>query len=284
MYFNGEFFWSNTIWYILLSILTVFELIVIFVRAERRKFIFAFYLTLAGITFSFETILFIILRAYYYYPMIIQTSSFDDALAGNLFSQFSLAATALLVAFFNLKNYWIIIFAGVYGIIEELFLQLGIYKHYWYRTWMTVFAMTLFFWWAKKYYLKNLKYIKPHWHYFNIFFGLFSLDVITVLWGFILSGNQNYSTKFIPDPVGSPYVLAALYYVFLSSIMMIIYYFKLRWRWKAIVILALYAVNYIAYQIEIFYIKEGWFLIFSTVTIFSMYFSVIFLDRLYKKT
>lgn len=279
----GNFFWSNTIWYILLSCLTVVELIVVFVRQEKRKFVLAYYLTLTGTTLFFETILFIVFRAYYYYPMIIQTSSFDDALAGNLFSQFSLGATALLVAVFNLGNYWIILFAGIYGIIEELFLALGIYKHYWYQTWMTVFLMTIFFWWAKKYYLKNLKGVKPLWHYLNIFLALFSLDVITVLWGFILSGKQNYSTKFIPDPAGSPYVLSVLYYVLLACTLLLADYFKLSWRWRVIVILALYGVNYIACQLGIFYIKEGWFLIFSTVSIFSMYFSIIFLNHLYQK-
>ena len=278
-----SFFWTNTIWYVLLGGLTALELMVIFAKNKKRKFILAYYLTFTGITLFFETLLFIVFRAYYYYPMIIQSSSFDDALAGNLFSQFSLGATALLVAVFNLENCWILMFAGIYGIIEKLFLALGIYKHYWYQTWMTLFAMTIFFWWAKKYYQKTLKGIKPFWHYFNIFFALFALDVVTLLWGFILSGYQNYSTQFIPDPTGSPYVLAVLYYILLASTLMLIYFYKLSWLWKTIIILALYGVDYLAYCTGIIYIKEGWFLIFSTATIFGMYYSIILLDRLYKK-
>ncbi|WP_407305982.1 hypothetical protein [Desulfosporosinus sp. SB140] len=214
--------------------------------------------------------------------MIIQTSSFDDALAGNLFSQFSLAATALLVAGLNLKNYWVFIFAGVYGFIEELFLSLGIYEHYWYRTWMTVVMMLIFFWSAKKYYFKLLKGSKPVYHYLNIFLGLFSLDVVTILWGFMLSGNQNYTRNFFPDSIRGPYIMAALYYCFLSITLMLIYFFKLKWKWKALVIIAIYAVNYVAYLQKIIYLKEGWFFIFSTVTIFFMYLSIVFLDRMYK--
>ncbi|MDQ7092755.1 hypothetical protein REC12_04070 [Desulfosporosinus sp. PR] len=277
-----DFFWSNTIWYILLGVLTVIELIVIFLKTDRVKFVAAFYLTLTGVTLSAETVLFIIFRAYYYYPMIIQTSSFDDALAGNLFSQFSLAATALLVAVLNLPNYWIFIFAGIYGLIEELFLMLGIYKHYWYSTWMTLVALPLLFWVAKKYYLKIFSAIKPGYHYLNIFLGLFSLDVITVLWGFMLSGKQNYTRDFFPDSLGSPYVMALLYYCFLSITLMTAYFFKLRWEWKALVILFIYGFNYLAYLQKVIYLKEGWFFTFSTISVFCMYLSIVFLDRMYK--
>ncbi|WP_143187659.1 hypothetical protein [Desulfosporosinus lacus] len=49
-----------------------------------------------------------------YYPMIIKNPPMpiDDMLMGNLFSQTSVSATALLVAVLNLKYYWYIIFAA----------------------------------------------------------------------------------------------------------------------------------------------------------------------------
>lgn len=276
-------FWTNTIWYVLLGILTLFEVIFSIIKAKRRKFVFAFYLTLVGLVLFFETLILIVFKAYNYYPMIILTSPFDDVLAGNLFSQFSVAATALLVAVFNLKYYWIFILSGIYGLIEELFLALGIYSHNWYRTWMTVVSLIIYFWWAKKNYLKSLAGIKPLRCYFYIFIGLFPLNVITLLWGFILSGYQNYTINFIPDPVGSPYVVSVLYYMLVAITMELIYFLKLNWIWKSTVILAIYGINYLAYTLHIFYFFNiGWFLIFSTVFILSMYLSVVFLDRLFR--
>jgi len=65
-------FWTNTIWYVLLGILTLFELIFVMVKAERRKLTFAFYLTILGITLNFETIILIFMKAYAYYPMILK--------------------------------------------------------------------------------------------------------------------------------------------------------------------------------------------------------------------
>jgi len=278
-----NYFWTNTIWYVLLGVSTIFEVIFSIVKAKRPKFVFAFYMVLVGQVLFFETMILIVFKAYNYYPMIVLTSPFDDVLAGNLFSQFSVASTALLVAVFNLEYYWIIILSGLYGLIEELFLALGIYSHNWYQTWMTVVSLNIYFWWAKKNYFKGLEGIKPLQYYLYIILGLFPMDVITILWGFILSGYQNYTRNFIPDSVRSPYVVAILYYLLVASILVLIYFLRLKWCWKSLVILAIYSVNFLAYKLHILYLFNIWWLIiFSTVSIFSIYLSIVLLDYLFK--
>ena len=67
-----NYFWTNTIWYVLLGVLTLIELIFVMVIVENRKLTIAFYLTLLGIVLNFETTIFIFLDAYAYYPMIIK--------------------------------------------------------------------------------------------------------------------------------------------------------------------------------------------------------------------
>jgi hypothetical protein len=169
-----EYFWTNTIWYILLGVLTVFELIVIMRRVENRKLTLAFYLTLIGIVLHFETTIFIFFKAYSYYPMILKNPPMpiDDMLMGNLFSQTSVAATALLTATLNLKNYWYVIFALMYGVTEELFLALGIYSHNWYQTWMTVVCLIIYFWIAKKMYQIISRDIKPWFYYVCMYISI----------------------------------------------------------------------------------------------------------------
>ncbi|MDP4126387.1 MAG: hypothetical protein Q8912_05530 [Bacillota bacterium] len=278
-----NYFWTNTIWYVLLGALTIFEVIISIINAKRRKFAFAFYMTLVGQVLFFESLILIVFRAYNYYPMIIRTSPFDDVLAGNLFSQFSVASTALLVAVLNLEYYWIFILSGLYGLIEELFLSLGIYSHNWYQTWMTLVSLIIYFWWAKKNYIKGLEGIKPLRYYSYIILGLFPLDVVTLLWGFILSGYQTYTRGFMPDSVRSPYVVTVLYYLFVAIIMVLIYFLRLKWRWKSTVILLIYGVNFLGYKLHILYFfNTWWFIIFSTVSIFSIYFSIALLDYLFK--
>lgn len=278
-----QYFWTYTIWYILLGILTVCELLFVFTKVKNRKFTLAFYFTVTGITLAAEVTLFFVFGAYNYYPKIILTSYYDDQLTGNLFSQFSLSATALIIATFNLKFHWIIIFAATYGIIEELFLALGIYSHNWYKTWYTVVGLILLFVLIKINYQKSLKGVKSLLHYLNIFFSLITLDVITIIWGFMLSGYQYYSRDLGYNPVASPYLIGNIFSYFIAISLMLIYFFKLRLRFKSIVISLLYGLTYILSCLKIIYFKNiGWLLIFSTIYIFGTYFSIVLMDYLYR--
>jgi hypothetical protein len=236
-----------------------------------------------SITLSFETTILIFLKAYTYYPMILQSPKipFDDVLAGNLFSQFSISTTVLLVVVLNLKNYWFFIFAGIYGVVEELFLALGIYSHNWYQTWMTVVILPFAFWIAKKMYLKILRGINPIFYYGYIFLGLFSLNIITLTWGFMLSGYQEFSRTVLSDPISSRHFMVLVHYFLLSISMMLIYFLRFKWGWKTLIILLLYTIYYIGYKLNLIWFKEGWFLPVSTVTFFWMYLSIVMMDKLY---
>lgn len=278
-----SYFWTNTIWYILLGVTTSFQLFFVITKSQNRQQTFAFYLTILGIVLSFESVILIFLKAYTYYPKIIPNPPlpFDDVLAGNLFSQFSVAATALLAIVFNLNYYWFFLFGGMYGIIEESFLALGIYSHNWYRTWMTVTIFPLFCWLAKIMYAKITRGTNPLLYYGFIFLGLFSLNIITLTWGFMLLRLQDFSRTVLSDPVSSRHFLVIVHFLLLSISMMFIYFSRLKWRWKALVILVNYIIYYSGYVLNLVWIKKGWFLPVSTITIFWMYLSILILDRLY---
>jgi hypothetical protein len=280
----GTTFWTNTIWYILLGISTLVELVLVMVKAKNRQLAIAFYLTITGIVLTFETIILFLMKAYVYYPMILKSPPrpFDDVLAGNLFSQFSVGASALFVVVLNLNNYWFLVFGAIYGIIEELFLALGIYQHNWYQTWMTVTGIPVFCWVVKKMYVKLLQGIKPTYYYGYIFFALYTCNVITLIWGvFMLFRIQDFNTTLVSDPEVSRLYGALGHFLLLSISFMIIYFLRLKWIWKALVILFLYMMYYIGYKLNLVLIKEGWFLSVSTISIIWMYLSVFILDKLY---
>jgi len=277
-------FWTNTIWYILLGISTLVELAVVMVKAKNRQLAIAFYLTVTGIVLTFETTILFFLKAYVYYPMILKNPPrpFDDVLAGNLFSQFSVGASALLVVVLNFKSYWFFLFGLIYGVIEELFMDLGIYRHNWYQTWMTVIGIPLFFWVVKIMYVKAIKRIKPAFYYGYIFFALYTCNVITLIWGiFMLFRLQDFNTTLISDPEVSRLYGALGHFYLLSISIMLMHFLRFKWIWKALIILFLYAIYYIGYKLNIILIKEGWFLSVATISIFWTYLSVLIIDRLY---
>ncbi|KLU65922.1 hypothetical protein DEAC_c19610 [Desulfosporosinus acididurans] len=290
MYFSGgrmhdNTFWTNTIWYILLGLSTIIELIFTVNKAKnRRKMTIAFYLTITGIALVFETMVLFFLKAYVYYPMILKNPPrpFDDVLAGNLFSQFSVGASALLVVVLNLKFYWFIIVGLIYGLIEELFLSLGIYRHNWYETWMTVMGIPLFFWVVKKMYVKAIQGIEPVFYYGYIFLALYTCNVITLVWGLLmLSRLQDFNTTLISDPEVSRLYGALGHFFLLSGSVMLIHFLRLKGIWKALVIILLYIIYYIGCKLNIVLVKEGRFVLVSTISICWTYLSVLIIDNFY---
>lgn len=227
-----NYFWTNTIWYVLLGILTLIELIFVMVRVEKRRLTFAFYLTILGIAFFLETIIFIFMHAYAYYPMILKNPPMpiDDMLMENIFSQTSVSATALLIAVLNLKYYWFVIFAVIYGIVEELFLSLGIYSHNWYQTWMTIVSFPIYFWIVKKMYEKIIRGIKPLFYYGYIYLGLFLPNIVILTHiCLILTRHQDFNTTLLSDPISSRFMIFWVHSSLLAIPIILMYFWDLNW-------------------------------------------------------
>lgn len=276
-------FWSNTIWYILLGIATILELVFVLIKANNRKLVLALYITISGITFlGFEMITLMCLKAYIYYPKIL-SNQHDDSVVGNLFSQTSVSASAILIAVLNLRFYWYIIIAAVYGVIEELFIRLGIYKHYWYRTWMTTIALLLLFWLAKTVKTIYLKHFGRVWGYLFIFFGLFTFHLHLITWASKAVGVRRFNETLFQNPDCSIVIVAGTYNMLLSVIMMFLYFSNIKWMWKVAGICILYITQYFAEKYQLLISKDGWFFILTSISIWGMYLNIYFLDRLYPK-
>lgn len=277
----GTDFWSHTIWFILLGITTIIELVIIFFNVKQRRPVFALYLTVSGMTFLFEMMILSVLKAYTYYPKLVPNSPPDDSIAGNLFSQFSVSATALLLASLKLKHYWYLVFALLYGLIEELFKALGVYEQNWYRTWMTVVFLTFFFWIVKHAYRICFTRLKGVLWYLAIFLGLLTLHQNTLVWVLRITGIQKFSEHLLPDKQHSLILLSSLYMLILGSLIILIYFAGIKWKWKIAVIVFLYMLHYFAMKLELINYKEGWFWVSTSISIWGMYFYTYILDKLY---
>lgn len=276
-------FLTNTIWYVLLGIVTIIEFTFVIYQSKRPKLSIAFFFTLMGITLHFEDIVLIFTRGYYYYPYIIKNGAtpFDDALAGNLFSQASVSTTVLLVVILKLKSYWFFIIALIYAIVEELFIALGVYSQNWYQTWMTVVLLPLAFWIAKKMYAKIVIGANRIIYVSYIYLALFPLHLIVVIWGFMLSGHLEFSRTVLHDPINSRYFMVLVLFTILSIAVLFIYFSKCTWVWKFLTILILYILYYLGLRLHLLWIKEGWFWLVTTATILWMYICIFIMDKLY---
>ena len=69
---------------------------------EQETYACIFFIA-SGFTFAIEAVIAMFLKSYTYHPMIFPQWPMDDLLAGNLFSQFSIVATACLISVMGLS-------------------------------------------------------------------------------------------------------------------------------------------------------------------------------------
>jgi hypothetical protein len=277
-------FWTNTIWYIALGLTTLAEVAYALFRAEDRRRAVAFYITLTGMTLWLETFLLIFFKAYAYYPHIVTdpAHAYDDILAGNLFSQFSVGASMLMVAVLRLKPRWYVALALAYGGIEALFVALGVYQHGWYQTWYTVALLPFVFWLARKMYDRLREGLRPLFYYAYVSFSLFALVTITLWWGLELADIQaGTDTLLANNAEAGKYGLAVAAHLVISTVLLAAYFGGIPWRWKALVMTALFMSYAGVYRAGLLIIRDGWLLPVSAAVILTTYAAIALEDRLY---
>lgn len=276
---------------------TVFEVTYFMVKTNNRKLALALYLTICGAVFVAEVSIYDFFKGYMYYPMIIQDTAtpdkqiaqqlirFHDGLIGNFFSQYSVAATAVLILILKLRKYWYFIFAGIYAGIEELFIYLGIFEHFWWRTWMTVAGLLILFWVTEKLYNKILQGMGSVIKYFAVFLGVFALSVFFKDIPLVLF-DIYYGLYILPDPTISDSIAFAIENLLFFNVIMIAYFLKFKWHWHALIILFFSAIGYFAWNFNYVLVNANTvlFLIFNIGSILEIYLFVYIVDRLYESS
>jgi hypothetical protein len=273
---------TNTAPFIALGIITILQLAVVLKKSDNRLKLLALYIVFFGFTLLIETTLLIYLKAYEYYPKVFPDDQFMDSLFGNLFSQASVACTGLLIAFFDLNIFWVLAIIAAYFGIEHAFLALGVYGHHWFRSWMTSAGMLPLFWINKKLFQKYYGVYGKVFEFLCGLTGFFALDVVLFNWScFIATGVMGYNRGILPDANMSWPTLAIVHGLFLFLICRWAYKAK-RWVWKTVCLMICIAVYYAGYRFGAFYLKPGWFVPYTAITIAAAYFFVAFLGRYIK--
>lgn len=175
--------------------------------------------------------------------------------------------------------------AGLYGVIEEWFVALGVYQHHWYRTWMTVVSLVAYFWLAKAYFAYLLKgRLKPIIHYLNVFAGIFMLFICTPEpWIFVLTGLQTYVSGRFAHPFIINVLLINSVFGIAAIFTMLVYFLRVKWQWHIVVLASFNLINYLGYQkLNLLWFPNIWWcLLFASTNLLWIYFTVVWLDRWY---
>lgn len=271
-------FWSNTIWYVLLFITSIISMVLVLIKSKHRKFTIAFTLATLGFTYLIESILIISLNAYRYYPKLVD-DLFQDTVLGNVFSQVSISSTSTLTIVYDLSYKWYFIYALVYYLIEELFVNLGIYQQLWYKSIYTLIGFTPLFWFIKIWYNKLISSSKYFIHYITLFLSTFAVVANTIMMPLKLLEIQIFKVNFFGELSKNHTTTAIIYGFFLINILINLYKYRLHWTWKVIAFIILFFVQYIFYKMGIIYFKNRWFFSITLIDILGSYLWIAVLDR-----
>ncbi len=275
-------FWSNTIWYILLVIISIISIVFILYKSNNRKFDIGFGLAVLGTTFHAEFLLLVTFNAYRYYPKIFY-DTFLDSVIGNYFSQVSVASTVMLAILYRIPILWNFAIAGIYFLIDVLYVKLGIYRHFWYKSWYTFVLFIISLLLANKWYHRLLNYPHPILYYLTLHLGARALFSLVIVFKYF------FSLEVINKFVFEEFARNQAFYIILYDsiwiiIAMIIHGLIIKWRWKGVIFVFLFIIQYVLIKIAgIITVKNGWFLIITLLNIFGSYIAVVVTDYLLRE-
>ncbi|MGE4485241.1 MAG: hypothetical protein AB7C97_09050, partial [Oscillospiraceae bacterium] len=191
----------------------------------------------------------------------------------------SIAATSALAIVYDLSFGWTVLFAAVYYLIDILFVKLGIYEHFWYRSIYTLIGFIPLFTLIKFYYKAFVSSAKYILHYFALYSGVFAITGNTIILPMKLLKIQIFNVNFFGQLSKDHTAFWIIYGFVLINILIYVYRKHPNWIWKAIAFLVLFIIQFVLYQSGVILFKEGWFFVGTALDVFGAYLWIIVLDR-----
>ncbi len=146
---------------------------------DKKLFILLFFMI--GLAYVLEYFILVLFKSYEYNPNFVPETDLDNIL-GSLVSQaFAFPVIAVLIGAYQLKFRYIVLISFIFMGIEELFLSLGVYKHYWWKTIYTGIFMTIGFVIAKTWYAWLSNRFERWIHILTLFFSLLAINTTLML-------------------------------------------------------------------------------------------------------
>lgn len=197
---------TNKLPYILLLVIHSVMLFFTFYKNKDRKRLLISLLSNIGLAYLFEYFVVNLFHGYTYRPGVLKNKNFDK-IVGSIFSQdIYVPFTALFLTAFRLGWKYKLLLTFYFGVVEVIYVRLGIYTHHWWKTIYTIILLPIYFFISDKWY-NHLEKRTP----IILFFSLFHLILVScvnllffrVVGNQILFGRGSYQKHFILAPLYS---------------------------------------------------------------------------------
>ncbi|MGE5675419.1 MAG: hypothetical protein ACM3XM_16335 [Mycobacterium leprae] len=247
----------NAFWYVMLALSALTPFVYALWKVRDKKII-ATYSFLGGITFIAEYVVFTLLHSYEYMPHILDRNYFDDVMGAFFSDAFVIPMTGSVVAAFQLRFRSICLVAVIIGLIEELFLTLGLYRHIWWRTLFTVVGAVLWFVVAKRLYPLLHRRMPGLLHALLIYLASTFVHASIVFFVVALFGAYRYQVGWFQDQTRGHVAFATTYILGWGLIFTPLVVFRLRWGWRILVLLLTLPADWLLWRSGILHLTPRW--------------------------
>jgi hypothetical protein len=142
-----------------------------FYKNKDRKLLFITLISGVGLCFIFEYFILSHYKAYRYKPKLFKNKDFDNFFGAIMSQAVFVPFTAIFLTAFNLGWKGKVLFSLFFGLIEKVFLKMGIHSNNWWKTRYTVTLIPIFFYIIDFWY-HQLRIGTPIFHFSSLFLGI----------------------------------------------------------------------------------------------------------------
>jgi hypothetical protein len=250
----------NSYWYLGLGTLSILLLIYVYLKTRSKRGLLLF-ISMVGLGYLIETVIYNFGHSYQYYPKLIKHDSFYDSNMGAIASNaLALPVVATFIATLRKGWIWMLLFISLFAGIEWTFLKLNIYSHNWWRIIYTSLGLLVYFPLAKVFHQLLSNPLKGFLHSLFLFLIVGPFSGSFHIMPIMFLSNRYYDLGWFDSHSQDTTAFSALFY--LGACLFYVWITKRQWKikWVKYVLtpFLMYTVNVILQKGEILHSQVWW--------------------------
>lgn len=244
-------------YYIAVSVMGLALAVFVICKNKNRVKLITFYLFSALFADCGEVLALLLLNAYSY-KLDLFTNPWADNIWGHLLPNNTLwPAVAVFIAAYAPRFRWIISISVLFIMLDILFIQLGVYVHHWWQSWMSGVAVFLYciimrFWYSK---LEDNKFkILRFFTFSSMFTIIMFLPTATLL----LADKEFYRVGIYTNLYKDSITFSFLFDVTVSPLSITFLCILKKWYWKLVPFIIFIAGDLLFMSFGILNFLNGW--------------------------
>lgn len=243
------------IYYIAVSVIGLALAVYVIYKKKNYAKLITFYLFATLVADCGEVLVMLLLNSYTYKLGVFADPIANDVLGHLLPNSTLWPAVAIFIAAYKPRLRWIVTIAFGFFVLDIIFIQLGVYKHNWWQSWMSgaavfIYCVLMRFWYSKLEDSKILRFISFSSAYSLIMF----LPAVTLL----LIGNQFYSVGIFTDKYRDSVIFSFALHAALGPPGILFLCVLKRWYWKFMPLVIIFTCDLLLVAFGLLKFLNGW--------------------------